>query len=206
MLRVRKMITSLAQIITGCLVRNKIIDNTKLDIYIYGFEIMISNIICFGIGLLIGAVFSEFLECIVFLTVFVLLRRYCGGYHAETYLVCDTIFTANILLVMTILKVMSVYPIYVHFIIAVVSIVSAVMLAPVENKYKPLTIHEKKKHKSYAAVISLSMIIISSVLFFINFKFAAVIDMASISVALSMIIEVLKKGSENNEKRKKSNS
>lgn len=200
------MITSLAQIITGCLVRNKIIDNTKLDIYIYGFEIMISNIICFGIGLLIGAAFSGFLECVVFLAVFVLLRRYCGGYHAETYLVCDTIFTANVLLVMTILKVMSVYPIYVHFIIAVVSIVSAVMLAPVENKYKPLTIHEKKKHKSYAAVISLSMIIISSVLFFINFKFAAVIDMASISVALSMIIEVLKKGSENNEKRKKSNS
>ena len=206
MLRVRKMITSLAQIITGCLVRNKIIDNTKLDIYIYGFEIMISNIICFGIGLLIGAVFSEFLECVVFLAVFVLLRRYCGGYHAETYLVCDTIFTINILLVMTILKVMSVYPIYVHFIIASISIVSAVMLAPVENKYKPLTIEEKKKHKLYAAVISLSVIIISSVLFFINFKFAAVIDMALISVALSMIIEVLRKGCENNEKRKKSNS
>ena len=147
------MITSLAQIITGCVVRNKIIDNTKLDIYIYGFEIMISNIICFGIGLLIGAVFSEFLECVVFLAVFVLLRRYCGGYHAETYLVCDTIFTINILLVMTILKVMSVYPIYVHFIIASISIVSAVMLAPVENKYKPLTIEEKKKHKLYAAVV-----------------------------------------------------
>lgn len=198
------MITSLAQIITGCLVRNKIIDNTKLDIYIYGFEIMISNIICFGIGLLIGAVFSELLECIVFLAAFVLMRRYCGGYHAETYLVCDTIFTANILLVMTILKVMSVYPSYIHFIIAGISIVSAVMLAPVENKYKPLTIEEKKKHKLYAVVIILVIITISSVLFFTNIKFAAVIDMASISVALSMIIEVLRKGREDNEKRKKS--
>lgn len=200
------MITSLAQIITGCLVRNNIIDNTKLDIYIYGFEIMISNIICFGIGLLIGAVFSELLKCIVFLAVFVLLRRYCGGYHAETYLLCDTIFTMNILLVMIILKNISVYPIYFHFIIDGVSIVSSVMLAPVENKYKPLTIEEKKKHKLYAVVMSLVMIIISSVLFFINLKFAAVIDMASITVALSMIIEVLRKGCENNEKRKKSRS
>lgn len=200
------MITSLAQIITGCLIRNKIIDNTKLDIYIYGFEIMISNIICFGIGLLIGAIFSELLKCIVFLTVFVLLRRYCGGYHAETYLACDTIFTINIILVMIILKIISVYPIYFHFIIACVSIVSAVILAPVENKYKPLTIEEKKKHKFYTTVISLVMIIISSVLCFINFKFAAVIDMALITVALSMIIEVLRKGSEDNEKRKKSNS
>lgn len=200
------MITSLAQIITGCLIRNKIIGNTKLDIYIYGFEIMISNIICFGIGLLIGAIFSELLECIIFLTAFVLLRRYCGGYHAETYLICDTIFTINVLLVMIILKIISVYPIYVHFIIVCVSIVSAVMLAPVENKYKPLTIEEKKRHKLNAVVMSLVMIIISSVLCFISFKFAAVIDMALITVALSMIIEVLRKGCENNEKCKKSNS
>ena len=190
MLRVRKMTTSLAQIITGCLVRNKIIDNTKLDIYIYGFEIMISNIICFGIGLLIGAVFSEFLECIVFLAVFVLLRRYCGGYHAETYLVCDTIFTANILLVMTILKVMSVYPIYVHFIIAGISIVSAIMLAPVENKYKPLTIEEMKKHKLFAAVINLSMIIISSVLFFINFKFAYQKSLEALYIRLNRVARI----------------
>lgn len=32
------MITALAQIISGYLIKNKIIDNTKLDIYIYGFE------------------------------------------------------------------------------------------------------------------------------------------------------------------------
>lgn len=167
---------------------------------------MISNIICFGIGLLIGAVFSELLKCIVFLGDFVLLRRYCGGYHAETYLVCDTIFTANVLLVMIILKIMSVYPIYVHFILAGISILSAVMLAPVENKYKPLTIEEKKKHEFYAAVISLVMIMVSSILCFTNFKFAAVIDMALVSVAISMIIEAFRKGCGNNEKYKKSNS
>lgn len=201
------MITSLAQIITGCLIKNKIIDNTKLDIYIYGFEIMISNIICFGIGLLIGTVFSEFAECIVFLSVFVMLRRYCGGYHAETYLKCDTIFTINILLVMTILKVISFYPIYIHFIIDCISIVSVFMLAPVENKYKPLTEDAKKKHKLWATIISLIIITISSVLCFINIKFAAVIDMALITVALSMIIEFLRKGVYvHNEKRKKSNS
>ena len=107
---------------------------------------------------------------------------------------------------MTILKIMSVYQIYVHFIIVGISIASAVILAPVENKYKPLTIEEKKNHKLYATVICLVMIIISSVLFFINIKFATVIDMALISVALSMIIEILRKGCENNEKRKKSNS
>lgn len=106
------MITALAQIISGYLIKNKIIDNTKLDIYIYGFEIMISNIICFGMGLVIGAVCSEFIECILFLIVFILLRRYCGGYHAETYLKCDIIFMTNILLVMLMLKFISAYSLF----------------------------------------------------------------------------------------------
>lgn len=39
------MITSLAQCIAGFLLRNKTIDGKKLDIYIYGFEIMISSVI-----------------------------------------------------------------------------------------------------------------------------------------------------------------
>ena len=117
------MITALAQIISGYLIKNKIIDNTKLDIYIYGFEIMISNIICFGMGLVIGAVCSEFIECILFLIVFILLRRYCGGYHAETYLKCDIIFMINILLVMLMLKFISAYSLFFHFIIAIISII-----------------------------------------------------------------------------------
>lgn len=200
------MITALAQIISGYLIKNKIIDNTKLDIYIYGFEIMISNIICFGMGLVIGAVCSEFIECILFLIVFILLRRYCGGYHAETYLKCDIIFMTNILLVMLMLKFISAYSLFFHFIIAIISIIFIILLAPVENKYKPLTQKEKKRHKILAIITNILIISVSSAMYFIITKFALTIDISVTTVVLSMGIEVLKKGSVKNEKYEKSNS
>lgn len=200
------MITALAQIISGYLIKNKIIDNTKLDIYIYGFEIMISNIICFGMGLVIGAVCSEFIECILFLIVFILLRRYCGGYHAETYLKCDIIFMINILLVMLMLKFISAYSLFFHFIIAIISIIFIILLAPVENKYKPLTQKEKKRHKILAIITNILIISVSSAMYFIITKFALTIDISVTTVVLSMGIEVLKKGSVKNEKYEKNNS
>ena len=200
------MITALAQIISGYLIKNKIIDNTKLDIYIYGFEIMISNIICFGMGLVIGAVCSEFIECILFLIVFILLRRYCGGYHAETYLKCDIIFMTNILLVMLMLKFISAYSLFFHFIIAIISIIFIIQLATVENKYKPLKKKEKKRHKILAIITNILIISVSSAMYFIITKFALTIDISVTTVVLSMGIEVLKKGSVKNEKYEKSNS
>lgn len=93
------MITSLAQYITGILLKNNIIVNEHLDIYIYGFEVLISGALSLFIGLILGLIFSQLVECIVFLIVFVTLRKYCGGYHADTYLKCNTVFAINIAIV-----------------------------------------------------------------------------------------------------------
>ena len=93
------MITSLAQYITGILLKNNIIENEHLDIYIYGFEVLISGALSLFIGLILGLIFSQLVECIVFLIVFVTLRKYCGGYHADTYLKCNTVFAINIAIV-----------------------------------------------------------------------------------------------------------
>lgn len=194
------MITSLAQAITGYLLKNKIIENDKLDIYIYGFEIFISNIFGFLIGLTLGFVFSQIFECMAFLLIFIIMRTYCGGYHADTYLKCNIIFTTNITIAMLIFKFIANFPIYLHIVIGLTCIISIVMFAPVENEYKPLTIDEKKQHKTTSIILYLIFFIISSVLYFYVPKYSIVIDIALISVALSIVIEVFRKGRGLNEK------
>lgn len=194
------MITSIAQFITGYLLKNKIIESNKLDIYIYGFEILISNMLGFLIGLTLGIAFSQILECLVFLLIFVLMRTYCGGYHAETYLKCNIIFTTNIMIAMLIFKFIVNYPVYFHFMINIICIISIVILAPVENEYKPITSDEKKRHKKTSIILYLIIFIISSILYFFISKYSIVIDIALISVALSMVIEVFRKGRVLNEK------
>lgn len=77
------------------LVKNGLIEQDKMAIYKYGYEILISNI---SVALIVRAIFSEFIESIIFLMVFAIMRKYCGGYHANTYLKCEIIFFLNTVL------------------------------------------------------------------------------------------------------------
>ena len=141
------MITSLAQIITGFLHKNERVESDKLDIYIYGYEIAISNFIIFSIAIIMGFIFSQFIESVIYLIVFSIMRKYCGGYHAETYLKCNLIFVLSTFVIMMFIKIVIYYPIYIHLLLSVFVVVSVIGLALVENKYKSLTDKEKKKHR-----------------------------------------------------------
>ena len=188
------MITSLAQYITGILLKNNVIKNEHLDIYIYGFEVLISGALSIFIGLILGLIFSQLIECIVFLVIFVTLRRYCGGYHADTYLKCNTIFTVNVAIVMIILKFNFTYSFAFHIMLCVLCILTYFVLSPIENIYKPITDEEKKKYRLIAVTLAFVTVILSSVIYMYFIKSAIVMDIAMLSVAVSMIIEKLRKG------------
>ena len=189
------MITSLAQIITGFLHKNERVESDKLDIYIYGYEIAISNFIIFSIAIIMGFIFSQFIESVIYLIVFSIMRKYCGGYHAETYLKCNLIFVLSTFVIMMFIKIVIYYPIYIHLLLSVFVVVSVIWLAPVENKYKSLTDKEKKKHRITAILCCSGFIILSTMLYYMFFKYHAVIDMTLLIVSISMIIEsILKEG------------
>lgn len=194
------MITTLAQYIAGCLLRNNIIDGEKLDIYIYGFEVMISSISGILIALVLGLAFSQLLECIVFLFIFISMRSYCGGYHADTYLKCNAIFAVTITAVMLLVKLAPQYPMYAHLLIGVFSLVTVIVFAPVENKFKPLDDAEKKKCKLISVLLSLLFSVSTILLDFIVFQLSIVVDAALLIVAVSMMIEMIRKRGERNEK------
>lgn len=193
------MITSLAQYIAVFLLESEIIDSEKLDIYIYGFEVMISSAISILIGLIFGIAFSQFFECTLFLIVFILMRSYSGGYHANTYFKCNLIFAANIFIAMLILKCNFIYSFYLHVIICFACLVCFIRFSPIKNKYKSLTYSECKKHKTTSIIIGMCFSLISSVVCFKTTKYSIVIDTALLSVAVSMVINIILKGCGDNE-------
>lgn len=197
------MITSLAQYIAVFLLKNSIIDSEKLDIYIYGFEIIISSSINIAIAALLGIVFAQFAECVIFLISFILLRKYCGGYHADTYLKCNIVFAINIIAVMVILKTGISFSVYAHCVICIICVIIYAFLSPIENKYKPLNKMERKKYKAIAITIGLLLVVISSILHYMCLTFSIVINLALISVALAMVIEYFRKGDVKDEECKK---
>lgn len=70
------------------LLQEKIITADEKDTYKYGFEITIANMINGLIVLSVGLGLNMLAEAILFYLVFVSLRFFCGGYHADSYIKC----------------------------------------------------------------------------------------------------------------------
>lgn len=92
------MVYRISFFLTLLLRKNGIISESQTELYEYGFQITIANFLNFIIALFIGMVFHSVIEVALFYCVFVSLRFFCGGYHAESYGKCFLLFAiTNIL-------------------------------------------------------------------------------------------------------------
>ena len=147
------MIHTIAQKTADIFCRQNVADEEKKEIYIYGIELLVSSLIgavlILGISIGIGKIWSG----VVFLSVFILVRQYTGGYHADTYVRCNAAFVLTYLLTVGIWIFCRVHDlkVAVWFILLGAYIIMAV-LAPVENKNKPLDDEEVKTSGSRTTV------------------------------------------------------
>lgn len=184
------MISFLSSKITKLLYEKEIIEEDKKEIYQYGFEIFISSLISLMIVLIIAILTGYILESIVFYSVFVLTRQYCGGYHAKTYLKCNIIFTiiyTGILLFSNII--LDKYSLLYMCIFLIMYSATIWGFSPIENENKPLSEGEKVKNRRVSIVLSIIWIILSSLLFFVNKKLSIVFVLTLFSIAMLIFIE-----------------
>ena len=90
-----KMITKLSKRISHFLCKQNIIAKDLIEVYQYGFETIISTLLGFFITIIIGAIFRMTLISLVYYFIFVILRQFTGGYHADTYFKCNLIFAVT---------------------------------------------------------------------------------------------------------------
>ena len=82
------MISNLSNIVARYLLREKIIEEKNMPVYSYGFEIIISTVIGVVLILLIGVFTSSLFTAAIFYCLFIGLRFFTGGYHADTHFRC----------------------------------------------------------------------------------------------------------------------
>ena len=81
--------------ITVALADKGVIERSKSEIYIYGFEILISTLLNALIIITIAILTNTFLLSLAFLASFGTLRLYTGGFHASTHLRCFVLFSVT---------------------------------------------------------------------------------------------------------------
>lgn len=175
--------------VADLLVAKDIIPAEKYDIYVYGSELIISDVINFCIILAVSGLLHRFETGVIFLFCFVPTRQFSGGYHASTHGRCRCAFLFAFLFLLLGSELIFLKNIILICLLNITSLLTFWKLAPIENPNKPLTPTCRGKNRQRALVSAVLLSIVSIVLCVLGRKEGVVVNLTLFIIASLMIIE-----------------
>lgn len=178
------------------LLRKRIIQEEERDIYEYSIEVLFSDIIYFLVAFFTAVFTSTIFETLIFYVGFFSIRKYSGGYHANTYKVCHLLFWINQLLMILIYKIIPINSSYVFSVVLIlISAFFILIFAPISNENRPFTDSERKRFSilSKTIVLLTAAIVIVLGVTNISYKYICIYAFGVFSVSISLVAEKIKK-------------
>lgn len=180
---------------------NKYVPPDKRDIYLYGFRLIVSDIINFSLVLLLGTILNSTVNAIIFLLLLLFVRRYTGGFHAKTFTVCRLCMILSFPSVLLLshyqqmLKHQFIWILVINiFCVAVISV-----FAPVEHSNKPLNEKLIRCNKKKAVLSSILVSVLSLVLHKFGHQEGVFISNTLLLIVILMFIGIIiRKGEKKN--------
>lgn len=132
--------------------KNKYISQEEFEEYTYGFELILSILLTDITVLLIGLLMNMLVESIVFWVVYKILRKYTGGFHFDSGVICylsSCIMGPIVLLIIRYCP----YDAVTYSICTAASLMILFLLSPIEAIQKPLDDTEKKVFGKWARIL-----------------------------------------------------
>ena len=194
------MIHALAERMASAFVSGGAADPEDKDIYTYGCETILSACFTFVSCMLVSLLFGRLLEGLLVFAVFVTIRHFTGGHHAEQHWGCilaSSCICAGVLFIVSVLPPGLYQPMVAAS--ALVALISIFILAPVEHKNKPLSARNRLllKKKSRIVVLGFFAVVIAGVFLWTSPLVLAVsLSMLSVSgsMAYATLIHHMRKG------------
>lgn len=165
------------------LVDTGVVEPDKIELYAYGFHLLVKKAIHTVIILAIGLVVGEFLSVLVFLLTYASIREYSGGYHAKTTAgcyFCTIIVTVNVVFMINMLPEQDSIVIWI-LLVACSTIIW--ILSPQEADNKPLKTEERFVYqKKTRRLLTISVLILR-----LSFVSTAIVK----GIACAWIIQVV---------------
>lgn len=118
-------------------------EKERNEIITYGIErgkIILTSLI---VVIVLGTLFGIFVQSIIFLVTFCLIRRYAGGYHADTQKRCYIISFAVIILIFVYIAQIE-HSLRIGAFVQVICLIIILIMAPIDNDNRKLNVVEKK--------------------------------------------------------------
>ena len=166
----------------------------KEEIIRYGLERIKSTCIMTLVTLLMGCIFQVFFQSIIFLVWFIVLRKYAGGYHADTQNRCYVISTVIFAVALLAIRYMSDgNDNEIFILLQSVNFILLYFLVPVDNKNHRLEQWEKEKYGKKARIrIGCMYVLYLSLHFGAIYSIAVAVGMANVIVGGCVIAGEIK--------------
>ena len=190
---------SLANVITDYYCKKNIIAEDKKEIYCYGFQLIMADIINYTIIIALGIILNRIIESMVFLIILCGIRQFSGGFHAKTFAICRLSFIATYICVLSISFIISkINNVYV-VLINVICFIFISYFAPIEHPNKPMTSLQKKRNKLKSIITSSVVSVASVILVTMDMAVGVTISITLLAVAFWMLVSLLmRKGDKKN--------
>lgn len=186
------MISKIASKVVGKLIDDSVVAATEQELYVYGFFILISQILYFTLTMIFGVLLGIVLESVIFYVAFQFIRRYAGGFHASSEMKCTLITTISIFLCLLCTKLCETNNIQMPILIpTMIAAIYIFILCPLDTPEKPLTKEEYKYFRKISWLILLLIVLMISIGWY--FKLEFIMYPCCMSLILESILLVLGK-------------
>lgn len=171
-------------------------DKYPLDIYIYGIELTLSSLLGTVIILMLGIFFGLIIESIIFLISLSLIRVFTGGYHASTYLRCNSVLIVSYVFVVFsyryYLSHLTEYTYLIASIIFFLLFFIVAIFSPVKTERKDISGQDRRKFKILSLVIAFTYLLLFMLFYSIlGVKQVVVILPTMVVVGISILVEII---------------
>lgn len=166
-------------------------DEEVQNFYKYGIEISISSLLNIFLVVCLGLIIHHVIESIIFISIFILIRSFTGGYHANTYFKCNLLMCVTYILIVSLNIILSnriTLPIVIGLVCFNLTVVW--ILGPVENKNKPIEQFRRTKLKVIGTIISIIINCIGIIL--IKSYIGTMIIFTCVSISILMLAAIIK--------------
>jgi accessory gene regulator B len=162
------MIAKLAENMAIFYANKSVYEHDQVEVYKYGFELLISTLInCFNV-LIISILLGTPLDALLFMVAFIPLRTTAGGYHARHHWSCILAFNAIFFVFSIFCKHLAIGLVMPYALVAV--IISSLFVwsfSPVEAVNKPLTAEKRERNRKNSVIITCINMVLVIVLYYL---------------------------------------
>lgn len=149
------------------LIREGSVEEEDRELYQYSMQGILENGITMMVIFIDMIILKSIVQGIVFILSFKYLRRYSGGYHADTYKKCFIL--SNLLFICAIISIKyNIISIICYRIFGLVSLIILYCIGPVESRNKPLTDSEKQIYYKNEKITICIVMLVCIIMYFMN--------------------------------------